>query len=113
MNPREKLLKILLSLRNRIASPSDIIAGTGLPRYEVLAAFHILDALGLVELVYVRGNYRLYRLTNEGKKIVDVLNNGKKFVLEIKPIDNIDNDINTEEARINNVSNNVEAVTEV
>jgi len=87
LDSREKLLKILISLKNRIASPSDVIAVTGLPRYEVLAAFHILDALGLVEPVYVRGNYKLYRLTVEGEKMVEMLDSGKRFTIDIKPID--------------------------
>lgn len=91
LNSREKLLKILSSLRNRIASPSDIISSTGLPRYEVLASFHILEALGLVETVYVRGNYKLYRLTSEGERIVEALNNGKKIAIEVRSMEEMNN----------------------
>lgn len=88
LSSREKLLKILISLRNRIASPSDVIAITGLPRYEVLAAFHILEALDFIEPVYVRGNYKLYKLTNEGEKMVDALNSGKRFTIEVRFLEN-------------------------
>ncbi len=80
---RDKLLKLLNALRDRIASPSDIVTSTDLPRYEVLAAFHVLEALGLVKLVYSRGNYKLYQLTNEGIEVLKALENGKKFKLKV------------------------------
>jgi len=84
MKSREKLARILEALRDRIASPSDVIASTGLPRYEVLASFHILEALGIVKVVYARGNYRLYRLTEAGYKLLDVLSRGMEFTLKIE-----------------------------
>lgn len=93
LSSREKVLRILLSLKNRIASPSDVIANTGLPRYEVLAAFHILEALGLIELVYARGNYKLYTLTAEGEKLIEVLSSNKKPVLEIKASSSLSGDV--------------------
>ncbi|MEM3974106.1 MAG: hypothetical protein QW320_07060 [Ignisphaera sp.] len=79
LTPREKLLTILNALKDRIASPSDVIAVTGLPRYEVLAAFHVLEALSIVEVVYTRGNYKIYRLSETGKKLLDILLTNKKF----------------------------------
>jgi len=84
MKSREKLARILEALRDRIASPSDVIASTGLPRYEVLAAFHILEALGIVKVVYARGNYRLYKLTEAGYKLLDVLSRGMEFTIKIE-----------------------------
>jgi len=83
MSSKEKLGLILGALKDRIASPSDVISATGLPRYEVLAAFHILEALGLIEVVYVRGNYRLYRLSKEGEKLLHALLNGTKFTIVV------------------------------
>jgi len=83
MSSKEKLGSILSALKDRIASPSDVISATGFPRYEVLAAFHILEALGLIEVVYVRGNYRLYRLSKEGEKILSALLNGTKFTIVV------------------------------
>lgn len=84
MKSREKLARILEALRDRIASPSDVIASTGLPRYEVLASFHILEALGIVRVVYARGNYRLYKLTEAGCRLLDVLLRGVEFTLKIE-----------------------------
>jgi len=112
LSSREKLLKILVSLRNRIASPSDIIAATGLPRYEVLAAFHILEALDFVEPVYIRGNYKLYRLTNEGEKIVDALNSGRKFKIEIKPIEGSIDNVKQVEVGVPSTISNTEMTSE-
>jgi len=92
LDAREKLLKILISLKDRIASPSDIIAATGLPRYEVLAAFHILEALNIVELVYIRGNYKLYKLSSEGEKLIKVLEKSERYSIEVKPVDGGNNE---------------------
>ncbi len=84
MSPREKLSIILSALKDRIASPSDIIASTGLPRYEVLAAFHVLEALNIITVVYVRGNYKLYRLSDLGLKLLNALSNNKNFDIIIQ-----------------------------
>ncbi len=84
MDPRERLVMMLRILKDRIASPSDIIALTGLPRYEVLASFHILEALNIVDIVYVRGNYKLYKLSEFGKKLLEVLEKGKTFDIIVK-----------------------------
>lgn len=87
MSPREKLLTILSALKDRIASPSDIIASTGLPRYEVLAAFHILEALNIISVVYVRGNYKLYRLSDLGLKLLSALGDNKSFDIVIQYVE--------------------------
>ncbi|HID80470.1 MAG TPA: transcriptional regulator [Ignisphaera sp.] len=87
MKSREKLARILEALRDRIASPSDVIASTGLPRYEVLASFHILEALGIVKVVYARGNYKLYKLTEAGYRLLDVLSRGTEFTIKIEPLE--------------------------
>ncbi len=84
MRSREKLTLILEALRDRIASPSDVIAVTGLPRYEVLASFHILEALGIITVVYARGNYKLYKLTEVGYELLNALSQGLDFVLKVE-----------------------------
>ena len=84
MRSREKLTLILEALRDRIASPSDVIAITGLPRYEVLASFHILEALGIISVVYARGNYKLYKLTEVGYELLNALSRGLNFVLRVE-----------------------------
>lgn len=101
LSPREKLLTILSALKDRIASPSDIIASTGLPRYEVLAAFHILEALNIISVVYVRGNYKLYRLSDLGLKLLSALGDNKSFDIVIQYVEGGSHiDVNSNEDRV-------------
>jgi hypothetical protein len=97
--PKEKLLMILTSLKDRIASPSDVIASTGLPRYEVLAAFHVLEALNIINIVYIRGNYKLYKLSDLGLKLLNALSNNKGFDISIHYNENDNININSNEAQ--------------
>jgi len=76
MDSRAKLISILSHLRDNISTPSDIVMRTGLPRYEVLGAFHVLEALGIVSIVHSRSNYKLYILSETGKNLETFLNGG-------------------------------------
>lgn len=76
MDSRAKLISILSHLNNNILAPSDIVVKTGLPRYEVLGAFHTLEALGIVSIVHSRNNYKLYTLSDLGKRVLEILMNG-------------------------------------
>ncbi|MEM1610085.1 MAG: hypothetical protein QXQ57_00380 [Sulfolobales archaeon] len=76
MDSKAKLISILSHLKDSISAPSDIVMRTGLPRYEVLGAFHVLEALGIVSIVHSRSNYKLYTLSEIGKKILETLLNG-------------------------------------
>ena len=111
LKSRKKLALILESLRDRIATPSDIIAQTGLPRYEVLASFHILEALGIVSIVYSRGNYKLYSLTDIGRELLEVLNSGKEFRLRVLPIEHASQEEGVAQVPEASESEVIEAVT--
>lgn len=87
MTPKEKLSAILSALKDRIASPSDIISSTGLPRYEVLAAFHILEALNIISVVYMRGNYKLYKLSDLGVKLLSALSSNRSFDIVVQDLE--------------------------
>ncbi|GAY24957.1 hypothetical protein ATG_01600 [Desulfurococcaceae archaeon AG1] len=76
MDPRAKLVSILSHLDGNILAPSDVVLKTGLPRYEVLGAFHTLEALGIVSIVHSRNNYKLYTLSDLGRKVLKVLMDG-------------------------------------
>lgn len=76
MDSRAKLLSILSHLDNNILAPSDVVVKTGLPRYEVLGAFHTLEALGIVSVVHSRNNYKLYTLSELGKRVLEILMRG-------------------------------------
>lgn len=60
-----------------LVSPGDIVVKTGLPRYLILAAFQCLEALGLIEQVYVRGSYKVYTITMHGRKVLEALRAGE------------------------------------
>ncbi|HWQ18029.1 MAG TPA: hypothetical protein VNL13_09390 [Sulfolobales archaeon] len=76
MDPRAKLVSILSHLDGNILAPSDVVLKTGLPRYEVLGAFHTLEALGIVSIVHSRNNYKLYTLSELGRKVLKILMDG-------------------------------------
>lgn len=75
MESKKLLIKLLDVIATGPVSPSDVVTKTGLPRYIVLASFHILEALGIVKLIYGRGTYKVYVLSEVG---MQVLNNLKK-----------------------------------
>lgn len=66
------ILRILESLEEAgVAGPGDLVSQTGLPRYKVLAVVKCLEELGLVEAVYSKGSYRLYRLSRLGARLLE------------------------------------------
>lgn len=76
---RLRLKNILSSMKDRLVTPGDVVSLTGLPRYEVLATFHILEALNIVELVNSKGNYRVYRLSELGYKLLKAIEKGDEL----------------------------------
>jgi len=80
---RWKLRLILEELDKAPRNPGDIAGKTGLPRYEVLASFHVLEALGFVTTIYSRGTHRVYRLTGLGEKLLQALRLGS-FEIDIR-----------------------------
>ncbi len=71
---REKLVRILKVLVDReTVTPGDVVVETGLPRYEVLAAFHFLEALGVVRLIYWKGSYKIYASTRYAHLLLEAL----------------------------------------
>ena len=71
---REKLARILRVLLDReTVTPGDVVVETGLPRYEVLAAFHFLEALGAAKLIYWKGSYKIYTSTKYTRLLLEAL----------------------------------------
>ncbi|MEM2550891.1 MAG: hypothetical protein QW168_01860 [Sulfolobales archaeon] len=68
----------------KLFTPGDIVAATGLPRYEVLAALHVLEELGIIELVISKGNYKVYRLTKLGEKLYKALELSESPLLSVE-----------------------------
>ncbi len=68
------MIRVLEALVSRdIVSPGDVVAETKLPRYMVLAFIQCLEALGVLEPVYVKGSHKVYAVTPEAKKLLEAL----------------------------------------
>ncbi len=80
---RRRLRLIINAMVGRVVTPGDVVSLTGLPRYEVLATFHVLEALGVIEPLIEKGNYRVYRLTELGMRLLKALEVADKFSIEI------------------------------
>ncbi len=64
-------------------SPGDLSQKIGIPKYKALSIVSCLSELGLLEPLYVKGSYKIYRISYIGKRflerasnasIVDVMN---------------------------------------
>ncbi|MGC8975689.1 MAG: hypothetical protein ACP5KB_05805 [Thermoprotei archaeon] len=80
---KERLKKILEVMVGRVVTPGDVVALSGLPRYEVLATFHVLEALNIIEVINEKGNYRVYKITDLGLKLLKALEEVNKSLMEI------------------------------
>ncbi|MEM0105667.1 MAG: hypothetical protein QXS42_03140 [Zestosphaera sp.] len=80
---KERLKKILEAMVGKVVTPGDVVALSGLPRYEVLATFHVLETLGIAEVINEKGNYKVYRLTELGLKLLKALDEVSKVSIEI------------------------------
>lgn len=80
---KERLRKMLEVMVGKVVTPGDVVALSGLPRYEVLATFHVLEALSIVEVINEKGNYKVYRLTGLGLKLLKALDEVSKVTIEV------------------------------
>jgi len=67
---RLRLRNIIASMRGRVVTPGDVVALTGLPRFELMNA---------------KGNYRVYRLTDLGEKLLEALDKDYEIGLTVQP----------------------------
>jgi len=79
-----RIKKLLDSMYAKLFTPGDVVAATGLPRYEVLAALHVFEELGIIELVISKGNYKVYRLTKLGEKLYKALEVSESPALSVE-----------------------------
>ncbi len=102
---RSRLKVILEAMVGRVVTPGDVVNLTKLPRYEVLATFHVLEALNIIEVVNAKGNYRVYKLTDLGLKLLRALQKFENVVIDVKT------EVASEEVASGNTSEEAEAAT--
>ena len=76
---------VLDAIKNGALSPGDVVVKTNLPRYEVLALFHIIEGLGLIEPIYSKGSHKAFRLTKKGEEVLEGLKKGYEIDLVVRP----------------------------
>ncbi len=87
MNIASELKQILEALEEKPRGPGDVVSITGIPRYRVLAYFHLLEFFGFIDKVYSKGLYKVYILTSLGRELLEGLRKGVevKIALEAAP----------------------------
>lgn len=66
------IVDVLKALRELgVAGPGDLVSSTRLPRYRVLSIVRCLEELGLIEAIYAKGSYKVYRVTGAGVKLLE------------------------------------------
>lgn len=71
------LIEVLRALSELgVAGPGDLVASTKLPRYRVLSIVKCLEELGLIEAIYVKGSYKVYRVSIAGTKLLESVATG-------------------------------------
>ncbi|BAN90750.1 hypothetical protein [Aeropyrum camini] len=61
---------------NGVLTPGDAVRVVSAPRYKILAAFQMLEELGLAETIYSRGSHKVFTLTSLGRKVLIAIESG-------------------------------------
>lgn len=87
MSVARELKLVLEALEERPRGPGDVVSLTSIPRYRVLAYFHLLEFFGFIDRVYSKGLYKVYVLTNLGRELLERLRKGVevRIALETAP----------------------------
>ena len=65
-------MEVLRYIASReLAMPIQVERDLKLPRYLVFGSLAVLEELGLVEPIAKRGNWKLYRLTDKGRELLE------------------------------------------
>jgi len=75
---------VLEAIKKGHINPGEAVIYTGLPRYEVLALFHILEELKLIEIIYSKGSHKVYKLTEKGEEILEALQKDLEIEITVK-----------------------------
>lgn len=75
---------VLESIRDGAVNPGEVVIRTKIPRYEVLALFHVLEGLGLITPIYSKGAHKVYKLTKKGEEILEAMQKGHEIEIVAK-----------------------------
>ena len=79
---KQRLIEILRRMEGgRMVTANSLERELSVPRYFIVAALSILEAIGAVKPVITVGKTRVYTLTENGKTLLDALQNNKPIRL--------------------------------
>ena len=84
MDVARELKQILEALEEKPRGPGDVVSLTSIPRYRVLAYFHLLEFFGFIDKVYSKGLYKVYILTNLGRELLEGLRKGVEVKIALE-----------------------------
>ena len=65
-------------------SPGDVAQRLGIPKYKALVMVSCLSEMGLLEAIYVKGSYKIYRVSDVGESLIPLLESGSEVKAIIK-----------------------------
>ncbi len=84
MDVARELRQILEALEEKPRGPGDVVSLTSIPRYRVLAYFHLLEFFGFIDKVYSKGLYKVYVLTSLGRELLEGLRKGVEVKIAVE-----------------------------
>lgn len=74
----ELIIDVIRAFRDSEAmSPGDVAQKLGIPKYKALSLVYCLSEMGLLEPLYSRGSYKIYRLSGLGQSLLEEVMAGK------------------------------------
>ena len=65
-------------------SPGDVAQRLGIPKYKALVMVSCLSEMGLLEAIYVKGSYKIYKVSDVGESLIPLLESGDELRALIK-----------------------------
>ena len=65
-------------------SPGDVAQRLGIPKYKALVMVSCLSEMGLLEAIYVKGSYKIYKVSDVGESLIPLLESGSELRALIK-----------------------------
>ncbi len=76
----ELIVDVIRAFRDSEAmSPGDVAQKLGVPKYKALSLVSCLSEMGLLEPLYSKGSYKIYRLSELGSALLDEIEAGRSL----------------------------------